>query len=348
MKNLILFRLDAGDKVGMGHLSRCIALYLVLKEEYNLHFLIKTDNINKIKSFLEQRDLHIFNKLNFLDISISESNELKIIVDNVRKKNAFLIIDHYAANENYQYYLYSNKVKWLQFDSHGKIKFYANLVLHASPGATYEMYNHLKMSRNTRFLLGTKYAIINSSFKNIRHEINFRTELKTILICFGGGSDQGFGLKCLELLESNKINQKIINFITSKSNPNLDNIKRVGMKFPHFNLILDSNKMHKLMAESDLGIIPPGTLSYEAASVGLPMILITIADNQNINATGWNKFGAAISLGNFNTVNKEKLNSILTELDRKPFLLKEMSLKGLNAVDGNGPLRTKKEIKKII
>jgi len=348
MKKNILFRLDAGDKVGMGHLSRCLSLADELISLFSIQFLIKTDNKNKVLSFLENRDyLKCIRHNSFIDIDIAKLEELTLLVNEIKKYNAFLVVDHYGADADYQQYLRKENIKWLQFDSHGLIDFYADIVLHASPGATEDIYIPLKRYENTEFLLGTEYAIVNKFFRNLRTEIRPRVNINNLLICFGGGGDNGLTLKCLLMLESAILEQINITVVTSGNNPKLEELERLNTKLK-FNLIVDSSDMHKIMKESDLAIIAPGTLSYEAACVGLPMILIAIADNQMINAVGWEKIGTAKNIGTIEMLNSDLLNDSIKELRLNNNKLKQMSVNCLNAVDGNGPLRTKEKIKSIL
>jgi len=44
MKKMILFRVNAGDEFGSGHLERCLVLARILRKQYDPYFLVKGDN----------------------------------------------------------------------------------------------------------------------------------------------------------------------------------------------------------------------------------------------------------------------------------------------------------------
>ena len=46
--NTFLFRVDAGFKYGMGHLSRTLSLAKYLSKERDVFYIIRTDNENMV------------------------------------------------------------------------------------------------------------------------------------------------------------------------------------------------------------------------------------------------------------------------------------------------------------
>lgn len=338
----IVFRLDAGISFGLGHLSRCLTLANEFIGHNMVVFIIKTDNRDRANAFIKVEQNNNLISVIYIDSKTSVEKDIEIILETLAQKPSFLILDHYSINEEYQLKLKNNNIKWLQFDSHAQQNFYADFVLHASPAATCQLYKPLQKNPNTKFLLGTSYAVINNKFRNIRDVTNARNQLRKILICFGGGDDRGATLKCLRFLETAVCENISIDIVTG--NKDFKEIENITKKWNNIKLIMDSNNLEEQMANSDLGIIAPGTLSYEAACVGLPMLLITIADNQNINAKGWVDTGCAIGLGTVDNLSSEGLNSSIKELINHPIKLRTMSENGFNQVDGLGALRAKNEI----
>ena len=44
MKKMVLFRVNAGNEYGSGHLERCLVLARLLRKQYDPYFLVKGDN----------------------------------------------------------------------------------------------------------------------------------------------------------------------------------------------------------------------------------------------------------------------------------------------------------------
>jgi len=345
----IIFRLDAGNSVGYGHLSRCLSLAVEFTDECSLSFLIRSDDPARISDLISNvlgpgqiRDV------SFLEDHMDVQDEVSFISDTVLKHKGFLVLDHYSITEIYQLSLKENRVKWLQFDSHARQKFYADIVLHGSPGATEAMYSHLVENPETRLLLGTSYAIVNRSFRHKRSMVKPRERIKKIFMCFGGGKDEGAALKCLEGMRTEDYYMYTIYILTSSRNPGLEDLKSFIAGYKHFQLIIDSTEVADFMAGCDLGIIAPGTLSYEAASLGLPMLLLTIADNQDINARGWVEKECARSLGTVECFTADKFDTVFKALSGNPSELHAMSVNCLEKLDGRGTERVKEQILSII
>ncbi|MEA2042892.1 MAG: UDP-2,4-diacetamido-2,4,6-trideoxy-beta-L-altropyranose hydrolase [Bacteroidota bacterium] len=345
----MVVRLDAGEKYGMGHLSRCISLAEEFIPEFQINFIIKTDNTLKVTTFIEEKLTFGNYHTDFIaDFETNVDNELDTLIEKVNKLNAFLIVDHYNADREYQLRLRKNNIKWLQFDSHGKIKFYADFVLHASPGATQKLYKPLTEYTGTELLLGPNYAVVNKTFSKARTKAKIRQTVKHIFVCFGGGDDKGAALKTVNNIKS--LTERAINItlLVPESNAQYNEILDAANFNSNINILSNSPEVHHIMANADLAVIAPGTLSYEAASVGLPMVLVTIADNQNINAEGWSKIGAGINLGNVENLEKNRLSETIEDLITSPEKLQAMSENCFNAVDGRGTERVKSKILDII
>jgi len=345
--NQIIFRLDAGQKVGLGHLSRCMSLAEELIHHFYIHFIIKTNSKDLLLNYINKRELNIKNKdLTFLEDNINQQDDLDFLQENSNSQS-ILVLDHYAVNVEYQLFLKSNDIHWFQFDSHAKTNFYGDYILHASPGATEELYSPLIKNKKTISLLGTKYAIVSKIFRNWRKKVKVREGVNNIFICFGGGSDKGMIIKCLNSINLKELENIQFFIFTNEKNPFLHEIKKKEREYKNINLLINSTRIAEYMAICDLAIIPPGTLSYEAACLGLPMLLITTASNQHINASGWANKGCGINIGNSDSFSGKNLNIKLLYLVKHFKKLKNMSIKCFETVDGKGTKRVKDKLLSI-
>src|SRR5690606_18475402 len=269
----------------------------------------------------------------------SFNEEIEFIV-RFYSSSSLLIVDHYNATADYQKQLLSRGIKWLQLDSHAKVGFYANWVLHGSPGANSALYEPLRKNPQTSFLLGPKYCIIKEQLLVNYNHRKVREELKKVLICFGGGNDKGATLECLKRLDFKELPNVEFNVVIGSFNQDYEDIRIFENK--GLIKIVEPNMLLHMMIESDLALIAPGMMSYEAAFLGLPMLLVTIADNQIINAKSWEEKGCAINIGGISEI-KANINTHIMSCINS---LRIMSQNCLTLVDGNGVKRIVNEIKK--
>lgn len=329
----VLFRVNAGINVGLGHISRCMQIAHKVSEYSKVSFCIHTDNQELVTKYISEiSEGANLNDVFFID---NKKDDLGILVRSVKDRDALLVLDHYDVDEQYQLYLKSNNIHWMQLDSKASQKFYGDIVQHGSPGATVDLYSSLHGSSDTVFLLGPRYVIVNDSLKRLHKKSAIRRNLKNIFISFGGGYAKGALLKYIGFLGEAF---PYYNFyaVLRSSHPDLNELKKIADKNANISLFIDYNKVYDLMVKCDLAILASGGMSYEAATVGLPSILIGLEDNQHINLRGCSDIGISISLGLIETVSANDVINAIRQLQSNIEELSRMSTTALQVFDGEG------------
>ncbi len=348
-KGPIIFRVNAGARYGFGHLSRCMNLAEEFATDTSTQFIIRTDDRENVASYIEKRISQRFTiDYEFIATNFCGAKEFDYFKHHAIEKKAFFVIDHYEANAQYQKKLAEIGVRWLQFDSHGWGPFYSNAVLHASPAATEENYRSLLKNKEALLLLGTKFAVLNKSFWAHHEKVSPRTKLAHVFLSFGGGDTKEIIPQLLSLLSGQWLRSVTMDILIGKKNSYIEEIRDWVDLYPQITLHIGENNVIPFMKKADLAIISPGTLSYEAACLGLPMVLVPFVDNQLMNAKGWSQIGCAVSTKEINDLRTEEINSLLIDLSNRHNQILDMSTKCLEAVDGKGAKRVKQAIDKIL
>ena len=344
-KKHLVFRCNTGLHVGMGHLFRCANLATAF-DNYSVHFLIQTDvktqSTNVLQSFQKDWSLH------FLAPDMSAEADAKMLADFVTEHNAFLVLDHYNVDEAYQKYLYDKGVKWLQFDSAAKQKLYADIILHASSGATADLYAPLLFRKNTQVLLGLKYVILNKNFQAASEKTKIRTTLQSIFIGFGAGNDKGLLWNCLQSIDKKLLSFTFITIALGENTLYKDEIMMFSKQYPLIKILENEYNLAPFFLKSDLLITAPGTMSYEGAALGLPMLLVCTNENQQINLKAWQDMQVAFDITGNGGVDSEKINTYIHQFINEKGLLKKMSEKCLMTIDNQGVYRIKNTIESLI
>jgi UDP-2,4-diacetamido-2,4,6-trideoxy-beta-L-altropyranose hydrolase len=335
---LIFFRCDANPNIGMGHLVRCRTLAISLNKIGE-----KCSMIGPADSYKTSADETIFTKWVHLPFSKTSSkdalNVLKII-DNSSFK--FLILDDHRVDEEYQIELKRSDIKWLQFDR-GKINsIWANIVLNTNPIISSIEYDLVIKNSNAKLLLGPKYAIVRSEFSEQTILSNSRS--KRVLVCFGGGSDRGAILFVLNSLVKKNNDNYVFIVISGKNNPNNDQINNWVKEHAKGNasLFVNPDSIAQLFASCDIAIMAGGSSIYEALCFDLPIILLSIAENQIYHAKSWSKITHKINyLGPLGEVTPSLLKEKFNEM--KGYIEKNIS-PSQQLVDGKGGDRVATEI----
>ena len=95
--------------------------------------------------------------------------------------------------------------------------------------------------------------------------------------------------------------------------------------------------MARLMAEADLAIGAAGSSSWERCALGLPALVVVLAENQRELARGLHELGLAIDLGEHARVTPTHYRRALDGLDAER--LRGLSQRAWDLVDGFGAVR---------
>jgi UDP-2,4-diacetamido-2,4,6-trideoxy-beta-L-altropyranose hydrolase len=127
--------------------------------------------------------------------------------------------------------------------------------------------------------------------------------------------------------------------IAGAANPHVKELQSfVNTLGSQFELIHHTDEMPKMMAWADLGIFAGGSTCWEAAFMGLPMIVITTVAHQESLAAALKEHKLALSLGWWEDVREQDILQalrLLANLD----LRAELSSRAQTCVDGGGAVR---------
>jgi UDP-2,4-diacetamido-2,4,6-trideoxy-beta-L-altropyranose hydrolase len=311
-KKRIVFRADANQVLGLGHVSRCLALIDILKSsDFIFLFVIKNTSEKIIHRISETA--HFF----LLDQYLTLDQELNFLQNEVLSKKDILVIDGYHFSKEYQTSIkpYVNKLVYI--DDLIEWPMVADVVFnHGSESSKYEY----QKEEQTELYTGFKYVMIRNEFLNAariaKREMLF--EVGAVLICLGGSDQENITFKILSIISGLESVQKII-VITGPSykfNEKLDDFiaKATDVKIIRYSN-LNASEIVDLVQKVQICITPPSTISLEVASVSSGLIVGMTATNQIGILQSLVEKGCAISVGNFNDFDELKLVNAIKSLN---------------------------------
>jgi RimJ/RimL family protein N-acetyltransferase len=167
--------------------------------------------------------------------------------------------------------------------------------------------------------------------------------IKHVLVAFGGVDPLDGTSLAIDATVAQMPNSDVTVVLGSRA-PHLTQVRQSVEKHrqdgAHIRLLLDVADMAGLMTESDLCIGAPGTSTWERCCLGLPSLLIGIAENQRANAAVMAQSGGAISCGFLTTDPREQvageLAAAIGKLLEQPDLKQNLSLIAATLCDGRG------------
>lgn len=300
---MIVFRCDANAALGFGHLMRCSQLSAELRRRGH-----KTAVYGDVPERADETDPLPFDRIERSSALSDCREDADGLMDFAAAVGArALIVDHLDAGGDYQSRLKSRKARWLHFMARPDAPLLADLIFCANAAADRHAFESLDRSPETELLVGLEYALLRPQFRG-RERSATRDRVDTVFVSFGGGSDRGAFRKVLPALLSASHDNCRFTLVTGSGNPDTAWLKRFASARPlRVDLRIDETQIADLMLAADLAVMASGTTTLEAAACRLPMILLAIAANQIEPAEAWARRGAAVYLGDIDTLSPDTL-----------------------------------------
>lgn len=312
---------EGGVEYGLGHISRCSALYDAF-EEFGFSPLMIVNGDDSVKKKVSEKNV-LFNNW------IENINQKQLI------NNADIgVVDSYLASDEHYHYFSQKFSQVVYLDDIIRIKYPKGIVLNGAPFA--EEMDYPEETEIT-YLLGNHYTLLQKPFWSVPPK-SIADKIENVLITMGGIDAGNLTVKIIHCLKESFPNIKIL-IPVAQNLKNLDEIqkqKNAGIK-----LIVNAGvvEMKNLMTEADIAISSSGQTLFELARMGVPAIAIQTAANQRYSIMGWKKAGFIEYAGEWSDSGlSENILSCFKKLESVS-VRKEKSETGVRFIDGQGARR---------
>ena len=352
----IAFRADASIQIGTGHVMRCLTLAEALKRQgheclficrehkghlgvliaakgFSLHLLPAGDEADHKPAGLNWND-----HATWLGVTWQQDAEqTRAILSN--QTVDWLVVDHYALDICWEQQIAEYAARIMVIDDLADREHQCDLLLDQTFGRSEADYRSL-VPDNCELLCGSQYALLRPEFAELRpYSLQRRSQpaLRQLLITMGGVDKDNVTGQVLDALRDSELpaDCKIV-VVMGATAPWLEAVKQQAATLPwQTEVKVGISNMAQLMADSDLAIGAAGATSWERCCLGLPTVMIVLADNQQQIATNLEKIKAAKTIAksqHFGTFLPYMLAALVTQ----PSQLKHMSQAAADILDGHG------------
>ncbi len=248
-----------------------------------------------------------------------------------------LIVDDYskAAAEEAQLRHHAKII--MTIDDLANREHICDILLDPTLGRQIEDYEN-KTPADCRFLLGADFSLLRPEFRRKRKQVKTRETIDQILIAPGQTDPHDLASLALNAIKAARPDIKI-DIVLGSSAPHLEKLANEAQNFATIHKNIDANSIAELMIEADLAIGAAGGSGWERCALGLPSLVVVIADNQQTNAAALANAGAARVVGALESLNVDTLSHAITMLDQHPDELAAMSRRAASLCDGRGTIR---------
>jgi len=316
---------------------RCLALAQAWKDAGGGAIFAMAEGMPAIEERVRAEGFDIYN----LAAKPGSSEDADLTADlALSQKVCFVVVDGYQFSSEYQICLKQAGLHLLFIDDYGHADSYcADLVLNQNIYAGVELYE--KRDGRTELLLGPAFVLLRKEFWPWRNTQRINPAIAGKILITLGGSDPGNATsKILMSLRSLPANGFEVAVIAGGGYIHIDSLQKqsTSSSVP-VRIIENASNMPELMAWADMAVISGGTTAYEAAFMGLPCLIVIIAENQILLAEKFDEMKAAVNLGPYEDLSFLQIRDAVGGMRLNRNTRETLSRAGKQLVDGLGARR---------
>lgn len=338
----LLIRADANASIGTGHLMRCLALAQAWQDVGGHAIFAMAMEAPALEARLKSEEMDI--------IRLSQrpgSTEDAIQTAGLAQRNigaSWIVVDGYHFGADYQRIIKGSGLRLLFIDDNGHAEhYYADIILNQNIHAHEDLYANREPY--TRLLLGTRYVLLRREFTRWREwKREIPNVARKVLVTLGGSDPDNKTLEVVRALQQMKVEDLEVVVVVGAGYSHCAELQSAISGSP-FSIRLQSNvaNMPELIAWADMAIAAGGTTSWELAFMGLPSLILALADNQKPVAEWLDAKKVAIRLGSYGRLSDQMAQAIQRLFAAST--REQMSRRGRDLVDGKGCNRVLRQLK---
>lgn len=329
----ILFVTDAGPSVGGGHVIRSLTLARALEAQGASYVFVGPPAVVELLDAFSPDSARI------------PSENLAAAV--LRETFDAIVFDHYGLAEPDHRGMAQGRPT-LVVDDLANRPLGADVVVDSGPERKAEDYLGLA-PESARLLLGPRFAAVRPEFAALREPaLAWRGEpVQRVLIAMGLTDLKGITSRVVERVRP-RLQDTGIDIVLGAAAPSLPGLTKVARRDLRLLLHVDTPHMARLTAEADIGIGAPGSSAWERCVLGLPSVLVILAENQRPAAEALADHGAALVVDAADPDFDAAFDRALMKLLRDAEARRELAARSAEVCDGLGAGRTAETFLKVI
>lgn len=269
------FRADGNDKIGAGHLMRCLTIAEALSER-----LEKRERICFLTA--DEQSAALVREKGFPAETLGtdcfrmeeEFPALERIFGGDGAAVRRILTDSYFATDRYLSAMRQFGEVWLLEDK-GEHAYPVDAVINYNLYASEQKYRKLYEGTGTRRYLGSPYVPVRKQFLDGIYEVRERVE--NVLITTGGGDSGDIASQILKAVWRDGIHYHVV---LGRFNPHIQEWRKKESSCSRLHVHVDVSDMAGLMRKCDIAITAGGSTVYELSASGVPFLCFSYAENQ--------------------------------------------------------------------
>lgn len=351
----VVFRVDASLQIGTGHVMRCLTLAAALKRQGASCQFVCRAHEGHLLDHIARQGYDVSHLPLRQGMAVSDgtahgdwlgcawaTDAAQTIAALGGRSVDWLIVDHYALDARWEEMIAPHAVHILAIDDLADRLHACELLLDQNLGRHEADYAG-RVPSDCRVLAGPRFALLRPEFAELRQYSLRRRQvpaLHRLLITMGGidaPNATSTVLRALQTMGKDELPSECqISVVMGAAAPWLGSVREEAnrMSWPT-EVLVGIGDMAQCMADSDLAIGAAGSTAWERCCLGLPSLMVVLADNQREAARHLRDRGAAKCL-DLDDELENGLRSFLRSASKQSAILSCMSEEAREITDGKG------------
>ena len=317
----VVFRCDASQRIGSGHVMRCLTLANHLRRQQAECLFVCREHPDHLLALIraqgfvalalpaptEQATAGADSSLAHADwLGVAQEQDAQECLAALQAAAIlpplidWLVVDHYALDQIWERLLRPHCRRLLVIDDLADRAHDCDLLLDQNLGRTPTDYATQLPALAIR-LIGPRYALLREEFAAWRSASLARRRdypPEHLLIALGGVDQDNLSGQLLAQLEHCALPATCrVTVVLGRSAPHLAALRRQASQLARpCQVLAGIDNMAEVLASCDLALGAAGSSAWERVALGVPTLLIILADNQRDGAAALVKHGLAIAL----------------------------------------------------
>jgi UDP-2,4-diacetamido-2,4,6-trideoxy-beta-L-altropyranose hydrolase len=347
----VVFRVDASLEIGSGHVMRCLTLAQALRSRSAQCLFVCREHGGNMTAMIRQMGFDVISLAPVASASLPDSSAPAHVawVGAAWPQDAaqtiqtlgndvvdWLVVDHYGLDARWERALRPRALNIMVIDDLADRPHDCDLLLDQNLIQNLDRrYDSLLPAACAR-LVGPRYALLQPQYREWQSRTPARQgPVRRVLAYFGAADAHNLsGLVVGAFVELDKADVAL-DLVINPGSPHADTVRAQVQGNDRITLHENLPSLALLMVQADLAIGAGGATSWERCCLGLPTLVVTLADNQKPIARELHHQGYVEWLGHWDVVSQRLLGERLTmALDGSMAL--ERSERCMRLVDGLG------------
>ena len=335
----VVFRADASEIIGHGHVRRTLTLAKKLRASGATIEFVSREYRGNLCDFVEENGFIVSRLPAPGDGALSwdeDADQTRATLSKPTSPTDWLVVDHYDLDHRWEAALRRSARRIMVIDDLANREHDCDLLLDQNLVAGLDHRYTGKVPDGCGLLLGPAYALLEAAFTELHDRARPRSgPVRRILISFGGADADNLCARSLSAFTSLNRSGVEVDIAIGESSPHLGALRKLAA--PHRNVRVHSGatSLAQLLSEADLAIGAGGTTTWERLCLGVPSLVVTVAPNQEPVAAELNRLGLIRLVGDKRHASESSIASALDQVFQTG-LDESWSKSCLATVDGRG------------